>query len=99
MSQTDKRVEAVAALIADRRKYESWLAALEAKRAETPDHVFLRVRSDYERRLSEVLERLRSQAAALSERAESLTTRLAALVEQERASRDRRSGGRQSGRA
>src|SRR3712207_3875125 len=91
MSQTDKRVEAVAALIADRRKYESWLAALEAKRAETPDHVFLRVRSDYERRLSEVLDRLRSQASALSERAEALTTRLAVLVQEERASRDRRS--------
>ena len=91
MSQTDKRVEAVAALIADRRKYESWLAALEAKRSETPDHVFLRVRSDYERRLSEVLERLRSQAAALTERADALTNRLAALVQEERASRDRRS--------
>src|SRR3712207_1710076 len=91
MSQTDKRVEAVAALIADRRKYESWLAALEAKRAETPDHVFFRVRSDYERRLSEVLERLRSQASALNERAEALNTRIAALIEEERASRDRRS--------
>jgi hypothetical protein len=89
MSQTDKRVEAVAALMADRRKYESWLAALEAKRAETPDHVFFRVRSDYERRLSEVLERLRSQATALAERAEALTTRLTTLVEEERASHDR----------
>jgi hypothetical protein len=91
MSQTEKRVEAVAALIADRRKYESWLAALEAKRAETPDHVFLRVRSDYERRLSEVLERLRSQATALNERADALTARLATLVEEERATVDRRS--------
>jgi hypothetical protein len=91
MGQTEKRVEAVAALIADRRKYESWLAALEAKRAETPDHVFLRVRSDYERRLSEVLERLRSQASALNERADALTARLAALVEEERAVVDRRS--------
>src|ERR671917_1152937 len=91
MSQTDKRVEAVAALIADRRKYEAWLAALEAKRAETPDHVFFRVRSDYERRLSEVLERLRSQASALNERADALNARLATLVEEERASRDRRS--------
>jgi hypothetical protein len=90
MSKTEKRVEAVAALIAERRKYEGWLAALEAKRAETPDHVFLRVRSDYERRLSEVLEQLRSQASALSDRADALTTRLAALVEEERASRDRR---------
>jgi len=90
MSQ-DKRVEAVAALIADRRKYEGWLAALEAKRAETPDHVFFRVRSDYERRLSEVLERLRSQASALGERADALNARLAALVQEERASRDRRS--------
>ncbi|MFN2567896.1 MAG: hypothetical protein ABR499_23130 [Gemmatimonadaceae bacterium] len=91
MSQTDKRGEAVAALIADRRKYESWLAALEAKRSETPDHVFFRVRSDYERRLNEVLERLRSQASALNDRADALNARLAALVEEERASRDRRS--------
>lgn len=90
MSQTDKRVEAVAALIADRRKYEGWLAALEAKRAETPDHVFFRVRSDYERRLSEVLERLRSQASALSDRADSLNARLAALIQEERSSHDRK---------
>jgi hypothetical protein len=90
MSQPEKRVEAVAALIAERRKYEGWLAALEAKRAETPDHVFFRVRSDYERRLSEILERLRSQASALNERADALNKRLAALVEQERASQDRR---------
>jgi hypothetical protein len=89
MSQKDKRVEAVAALIADRRKYEGWLAALEAKRAETPDHVFFRVRSDYERRLSEVLEQLRSQAPALSERADALNARLAALVQEERTSHDR----------
>jgi hypothetical protein len=90
MSQPEKRVEAVAALIAERRKYEGWLAALEAKRAETPDHVFFRVRSDYERRLSEILERLRSQASALNERADALNTRLATLVEQERATHDRR---------
>jgi hypothetical protein len=90
MSQPEKRVEAVAALIAERRKYEGWLAALEAKRAETPDHVFFRVRSDYERRLSEILERLRSQASALDERADALNARLAALVEQERGSHDRR---------
>ncbi len=90
MSQPEKRVEAVAALIAERRKYEGWLAALEAKRAETPDHVFFRVRSDYERRLSEILERLRSQASALNERADALNARLAALVEQERANHDRR---------
>jgi primosomal protein N' len=90
MSQKDKRVEAVAALIADRRKYEGWLAALEAKRSETPDHVFFRVRSDYERRLSEVLEKLRSQASALNERAEALNARLATLMEQERSSYDRK---------
>jgi hypothetical protein len=90
MSQTDKRVEAVAALIAERRKYEGWLAALEAKRAETPDHVFFRVRSDYERRLSEVLERLRSQASALNERADALNARLAILLQDERKSYDRR---------
>jgi hypothetical protein len=91
MSQKDRRVEAVAALIADRRKYEGYLAALEARRSETPDHVFFRVRSDYERRLSEILERLRSQAPALSERAAVLNARLATLVEEERASRDRQS--------
>ena len=90
MSQTEKGVGAVAALIADRRKYEGWLAALEAKRSETPDHVFFRVRSDYERRLSEVLERLRAQASALSDRADALNERLAALIQEERASRDRR---------
>ena len=38
-------------LMAERRKYESWLEALEARRQSTPERVFTRVHGDYHDRL------------------------------------------------
>jgi hypothetical protein len=40
-------IEEVRTLVAERQRYEDWLAALEAKRAETPVRVFERVHGDY----------------------------------------------------
>ena len=45
----------VTALDEERRRYEGWIAQLEARRGATPDHVLQRVRGDYEARLREVV--------------------------------------------
>ena len=51
----------VESLMAERRKYEQWLAALEARRSTTPERVFNRVHADYHDRLDAVLEQLKAK--------------------------------------
>lgn len=69
----------VSALMAERRRYEGWIAALEARRAGTPDHVFTRVHSDYMTRLDAVLVQLTSHADDLRRALGSLEARRDAL--------------------
>lgn len=58
-------IEEVRALVAERQRYDDWLAALEAKRADTPPRVFERVHGDYLARRSEVLGQLQSHVGGL----------------------------------
>ena len=51
-------MDAVAALMLERQRYEDWIAQLESRRSITPPHVFERVRGDYEARLREVMQQL-----------------------------------------
>ena len=74
-------MEELNALLEERTRYERWLSQLEAKREQTPVHVFERVRTDYTSRLEQVMGRLRSHgdglqatAATLEERATTLST-------------------------
>jgi hypothetical protein len=83
-------VSAVGALMEERRRYEAWLAALEARRAETPKHVFTRVHADYTSRLESVIERLVSHTDGLRAELTTLTTRIASLDEQRHRARDER---------
>ena len=83
-------LSAVGALMEERRQFETWLAALEAKRAETPKHVFTRVHADYTARLESVMTRLITHADGLRAELTSLTTRLATLDEQQHRARDER---------
>lgn len=83
-------VSAVGALMEERRRYEAWLAALEARRAETPKHVFTRVHADYTARLEAVVERLVAHTDGLRAELTTLTTRLASLDEQQHRARDER---------
>lgn len=69
-----KSISKAATLLAERRKYEAWLAALEERRASTPERVFARVRADYESRLEAV-------AAELAGNADALDAQLAELAE------------------
>src|SRR5690242_11273358 len=83
-------VSAVGALMEERRRYEAWLAALDARRAETPKHVFTRVHADYTSRLESVIERLVAHTDGLRAELTTLTTRIASLDEQQHRARDER---------
>jgi hypothetical protein len=83
-------VSAVGALMDERRRIEAWLAALDARRAETPKHVFTRVHADYTSRLESVIERLVAHTDGLRAELTTLTTRIATLDEQRHRARDER---------
>jgi len=83
-------VSAVGALMEERRRFESWLAALDARRAETPKHVFTRVHADYTARLEAVIQRMVSHTDGLRAELTTLTTRIASLEEQQHRARDER---------
>jgi hypothetical protein len=83
-------MDAVSALMQERQRFEAWIAALEAKRAITPPHVYERVRGDYEARLREVVAKLVGRTGDLKETITALTARLAKLQSDENAKRDER---------
>lgn len=58
-------IEEVRALVAERQRYDDWLAALEAKRADTPPRVFERVHGDYLARRGEVIGQLQTHVGGL----------------------------------
>ena len=72
-------IEEVRALVAERQRYDDWLAALEAKRADTPARVFDRVFGDYVGRRTEVITRLQSHIGDLSTIGSELEHRLGDL--------------------
>lgn len=65
MADTTKQLQDIEALLAERRKYEQWIAQLEARKATTPEHVYRKVRSDYDVRLVEAQERLAAETGAV----------------------------------
>ena len=80
----------VESLMAERRKYEQWLAALEARRSTTPERVFMRVHTDYHDRLDAVIEQLKEHTEGLRAELASLTLRLTALEEEQQQREDER---------
>jgi hypothetical protein len=83
-------MDAVAALMLERQRYEDWIAQLESRRSITPPHVFERVRGDYEARLREVMQQLSGRTAEVQATAAALTERLARMQSEETAIRDER---------
>jgi hypothetical protein len=83
--------QAVAALLAERARYEEWLHALEQKREQTPEHIYTRVHADYSARLQRVFEQLGSYRAAVEEMIATLLDRLTMLDIDEAKFRDERS--------
>jgi hypothetical protein len=80
----------VPGLIEERRRYEGWLVALDARRETTPKHVFDRVSADYRTRLNRVSEQLASHRQAIEEEKASVQSRLSLLEAEERLQRDER---------
>lgn len=77
--QESLSIDEVRALVAERARYDDWLAALEARREQTPLHVFSRVHGDYSARRTQVLDRLVGHVPAIAELLASLDERVAAL--------------------
>jgi TolA-binding protein len=83
-------LDALNGLLKERQRYEEWLAALEDKRANTPDSVYQRVQADYQTRLREVSSKLAERAGELRENIDALTIKLEDITRQETQQREAR---------
>lgn len=90
MTDSNHSVNEVVALLEERRRYESWLQALDARRDTTPGHVFERVQTDYRARLARVDEQIDSHRHAIEQERASVQSRLSLLEAEERTRRDER---------
>src|SRR6202521_3665901 len=83
-------LDALNGLLKERQRYEEWLAALEEKRASTPDSVYQRVQADYQTRLREVSGKLAERAGELRENIDVLASKLEEVSRQETQQREAR---------
>jgi len=90
MTDSNRSLSELPALIAERRRYESWLVALDARRETTPGHVFERVQGDYQARLARVVEQLEAHRHIIDEERNNVQSRLSLLEAEERMRRDER---------
>jgi hypothetical protein len=88
MTNEGNPISAIESLLAERRRYEAWMATLETRRETTPAHVYERVRTDYEARLKEVLGRLTGRSSDLKQMVETLAGKVASLESDETTRRD-----------
>jgi hypothetical protein len=89
-SANDAALSTVETLMAERRKYETWLETLEARRLNTPERVFTRVHGDYHDRLDAVIQQLKEHTEGLRAELASLTSRLSSLENEQQQRRDER---------
>lgn len=83
----------IRALVAERQRFDDWLTALEARRAETPERVFARVHGDYLARRDAVVDKLHTHVGSLETMERDLNERLQQLEEQLAEREDERSEG------
>jgi hypothetical protein len=83
-------LDALNGLLKERQRYEEWLAALDEKRANTPESVYQRVQADYQTRLREVSGKLAERAGELRENIDALALRLEDITRQENQQREAR---------
>ncbi|MEP6620493.1 MAG: zinc finger Ran-binding domain-containing protein [bacterium] len=84
---------AVTALMEQRRRYEGWIAAMDAKRDVTAPHVFERVNGDYVSRLQVVIKELSEHADELRTEMEALEGRLHVIEQDQQRAEDERAEG------
>lgn len=75
-------------LLDERQRFEQWIATLESKRESTPEHVFKRVRADYEQRLATVRDQLTDRTGEIRSAISGLKDRLKQAADQETARTD-----------
>lgn len=90
MSDPNRSMNELPALIEERRRYEAWLATLDSRRESTPQHVFDRVKADYAGRLQRVDEQLAVHRQAIQDERASLQSRRSLLEAEEQLRRDER---------
>jgi hypothetical protein len=76
-------LDALRSLIAERQQYEQWISSLESRREGTPEHVFERVRGDYQSRLERVVQDIRGHAEELQLSISTLSSRLVEVARDE----------------
>lgn len=81
---------AVSGLMEERRRYDSWLAALEARRDATPPKVFARVHADYTTRLEAVVAELVTHVEELRAELGRISSQLASIHDEQQHARDER---------
>jgi hypothetical protein len=90
MNDANRSLNEVPSLIQERRRYESWLAALDARRDTTPQHVLERVKADYQGRLQRVQEQLSLHRQSILEERASVESRRSLIEAEEQLRRDER---------
>ena len=90
MNDTNRSLNEVPSLIQERRRYEQWLAALDARRDTTPQHVLERVKADYQGRLQRVQEQLSLHRQSILEERASVESRRSLIEAEEQLRRDER---------
>ena len=90
MNDSNRSLNEVPALIQERRRYEQWLAALDARRDTTPQHVLERVKADYQGRLQRVQEQLALHRQSILEERASVESRHSLIEAEEQLRRDER---------
>ena len=90
MTDSNRSASELPALLEERRKFEGWLAALEARRESTPQHVFDRVKADYQSRMRQVEDRLAAHRQSIEDERTSLESRRSLLEAEEQLRRDER---------
>ncbi len=85
-----EHMDALHALLEERKQYETWIAQLDARRGNAPGHVLERVRADYATRLGHVTEQLVQRTPELRASAHEIAVRLAELERDENEKRDER---------
>ncbi len=90
MTEPNRSMNDVQALLDERRRYEAWLEALDSRRDTTPAHVFERVQADYKSRLDQVATRLSGHRQVIEDERTSVVSRLSLLDAEEQMRRDER---------
>lgn len=90
MSDPNRALSEVPSLLEERRKYEAWIAALEARRETTQPHVYQRVYDDYRGRLKRVEDQLAAYRGAIETERTNVESRLGQIRREEQTRYDER---------